>query len=71
MNCQIVYEDEHVADDWTPYTKPQPNTGQFWVGIKELVRGWGPKVKVTCIPEMCHHSQLVNLRDGVDDVLEI
>lgn len=53
--CQIACKDEHVANDWTPYAKPQPDTGQFWIGIKELVRGQVPKVKVTYIPEMCHH----------------
>ena len=53
--CQIACKDEHVANDWTPYAKPQPDTGQFWVGLTELVRGQVPKVKVTYIPKMCHH----------------
>ena len=53
--CQIACKDEHVANDWTPYAKPQPDTGQFWIGITELVRGQVPKVKVTYIPKMCHH----------------
>jgi len=53
--CQIACKDEHVANDWTPYAKPQPDTGQFWLGMTELVRGQVPKVKVTYIPKMCHH----------------
>ncbi|MFW5811029.1 MAG: 4Fe-4S dicluster domain-containing protein [Thermodesulfobacteriota bacterium] len=53
--CQIACKDEHVANDWTPYAKPQPDTGQFWIGITELVRGQVPKVKVTYIPKLCHH----------------
>jgi len=53
--CQIACKDEHVANDWTPYAKPQPDTGQFWIGITEQVRGQVPKVKVTYIPKMCHH----------------
>ena len=53
--CQIACKDEHVANDWTPYAKPQPDTGQFWIGLTELVRGQVPKVKVTYIPKMCHH----------------
>jgi Fe-S-cluster-containing dehydrogenase component len=53
--CQIACKDEHVANDWTPYAKPQPDTGQFWLGLTELVRGQVPKVKVTYIPKMCHH----------------
>ena len=27
-NCQIACKDEHVANDWTPIAKPQPDTGQ-------------------------------------------
>ena len=53
--CQIGCKDEHVANDWTPYAKPQPDTGQFWIGINEYVRGQVPKVKVTYIPKLCHH----------------
>jgi tetrathionate reductase subunit B len=53
--CQIACKDEHVANDWSPYAKPQPDTGQFWIGITEMVRGQVPKVKVTYIPTLCHH----------------
>ncbi|MBN2060951.1 MAG: 4Fe-4S binding protein [Deltaproteobacteria bacterium] len=53
--CQIACKDEHVGNDWTPYAKPQPDTGQFWIGIKELVRGTVPKVMVTYIPKLCMH----------------
>jgi Fe-S-cluster-containing dehydrogenase component len=53
--CQIACKDEHVANDWSPYAKPQPDTGQFWLGITELVRGQVPKVKVTYLPRLCHH----------------
>jgi tetrathionate reductase subunit B len=53
--CQIACKDEHVANDWTPYAKPQPDTGQFWIGITELVRGQVPKVKMTYIPHLCQH----------------
>jgi len=53
--CQVACKDEHVGNDWTPYAKPQPDTGQFWLGIDEQVRGQVPKVLVTYIPKMCHH----------------
>jgi Fe-S-cluster-containing dehydrogenase component len=53
--CQIACKDEHVANDWTPYAKPQPDTGQFWIGIDELVRGHVPNVKVTYVPHLCQH----------------
>ncbi len=53
--CQIACKDEHVGNDWTPYAKPQPDTGQFWIGLTEKVRGHVPHVKVTYTPFMCNH----------------
>ena len=53
--CQIACKDEHVANDWTPYAKPQPDTGQFWIKMQEEVRGTVPKVKVSYTPQMCLH----------------
>ncbi len=55
--CQIACKDEHVANDWTPYAKPQPDTGQFWVKMKEDIRGTVPKVKVSYTPLMCNHCE--------------
>jgi Fe-S-cluster-containing dehydrogenase component len=37
--CQVACKDEHGANDWMPYAKPQPDTGQFWVKVQENVRG--------------------------------
>ncbi len=53
--CQIACKDEHVANDWTPYAKPQPDTGQFWIGLTEKVRGHVPHVRVSYTPFMCQH----------------
>jgi|WetSurMetagenome_2_1015567.scaffolds.fasta_scaffold34319_4 tetrathionate reductase subunit B len=54
-NCQIACKDEHVANDWTPYAKPQPDTGHFWLKLNEYVRGTVPKVKMHYIPILCQH----------------
>jgi tetrathionate reductase subunit B len=54
-NCQIACKDEHVANDWTPYAKPQPEIGQFWLKLSEKVRGQVPRVKVAYIAAMCNH----------------
>ena len=53
--CQIACKDEHVANDWMPYAKPQPDTGQFWIKMQEITRGTVPKVKVSYLPHMCVH----------------
>lgn len=54
-NCQIACKDEHVANDWTPIAKPQPDTGHFWLKISENVRGQVPRVKVAYYPILCNH----------------
>ena len=54
-NCQIACKDEHVGNDWTPYAKPQPLTGHFWMKITDMVRGSVPKVRVTYLHDMCQH----------------
>ena len=56
-NCQIACKDEHVGNDWTPYAKPQPETGQFWLKLTENVRGTVPKVKVAYTPTLCNHCR--------------
>lgn len=53
--CQIACKDEHCGNDWTPYAKPQPDTGQFWLKLHEYVRGTAPKVKMHYIPTLCNH----------------
>ena len=54
-NCQIACKDEHVGNDWTPYAKPQPDTGHFWIKVNEMVRGSVPKVKISYVPSLCMH----------------
>jgi Fe-S-cluster-containing dehydrogenase component len=53
--CQIACKDEHVGNDWMPYAKPQPDTGQFWIRIQDQTRGTVPKVRVSYTPQMCLH----------------
>ncbi len=56
-NCQIACKDEHVGNDWMPYAKPQPDTGQFWLKVKEKVHGQVPKVKMTYVAKPCMHCE--------------
>ncbi len=53
--CQIACKDEHVGNDWSPYAKPQPDTGQFWLKQHEFIRGTVPKVKMYYRPVLCMH----------------
>jgi tetrathionate reductase subunit B len=53
--CQVACKDEHAGNDWSPYAKPQPETGQFWMKLDQHVRGTVPKVKVAYRPHLCMH----------------
>ncbi|MBW1768170.1 MAG: carboxypeptidase regulatory-like domain-containing protein [Deltaproteobacteria bacterium] len=54
-NCQVACKDEHVTNDWTPIAKPQPNTGQFWMKVTDVVQGTVPKVRVRYMHDICQH----------------
>ncbi len=57
FNCQIACKDEHVDNEWSPYARPQPDMGQFWMRVHEVERGEVPKVKVSYIPKPCMHCE--------------
>ena len=54
-NCQLACKDEHCGNDWTPYSKPQPDIGQFWIKVHEHVEGTIPKVKIHYTSQLCNH----------------
>ena len=55
--CQLACKDEHVDNDWSPYARPQPELGHFWMKLSEVERGEYPKVKIAYVPEPCLHCQ--------------
>jgi len=54
-DCQVACKDEHCGNDWSPYAKPQPNTGHFWMKVNYEEKGTLPKVRVTYQPVLCMH----------------
>lgn len=56
-NCQVACKDEHCGNDWTPYAKPQPDTGAFWMKVDYEEKGTIPKVRVAYHPTMCMHCR--------------
>ena len=54
-SCQVGCKDEHCSNEWLPYAKVQPWSGQFWMHVTEEERGAIPHVKVTYFPLMCQH----------------
>jgi len=56
-NCQLACKDEHCGNDWSPYARPQPETGHFWLKVNEHVCGSKPKLKIHYIPRLCNHCE--------------
>ena len=55
--CMIVCKDEHVGSGYSPWTKPQPDTGQFWIDVVSLERGRIPRVRMSYLPVLCQHCE--------------
>ena len=53
--CVVACKDEHVGSEYSPWTKPQPETGQFWIKVLSQERGHIPRVRVTHLPVHCQH----------------
>jgi Fe-S-cluster-containing dehydrogenase component len=53
--CVVACKDEHVGSAYAPWTKPQPETGHFWIDVLSQERGRIPRVRVTHMPLMCQH----------------
>ncbi|UWG98392.1 carboxypeptidase regulatory-like domain-containing protein [Dehalobacter sp. DCM] len=67
--CQVACKDEHVGNDWMPYAKPQPNTGQFWLKVKEKDHGQVPKVFVEYTPWLCMHCDQPACQQAAPDAV--
>jgi len=55
--CQIACKDEHVDNDWSPISAPQPDTGHFWCKMNEITHGQVPKVRIEYWPTLCNHCK--------------
>ena len=67
--CQVACKDEHVGNEWLPYAVPQPNTGQFWMRVKEKDHGQVPKVRVEYTPWPCMHCDSPKCREAAPEAV--
>jgi Fe-S-cluster-containing dehydrogenase component len=56
-NCFISCKDEHVGNDWKPFSVGQPWHGHRWMNIQRKERGQYPKVDVGYLPMPCMHCE--------------
>jgi Fe-S-cluster-containing dehydrogenase component len=67
-NCFLSCKDEHVDNDFLPYTLSQPRHGHRWVDIITRERGQCPMVDVANLPVSCMQCDnppcIKNAKDG-------
>jgi Fe-S-cluster-containing dehydrogenase component len=56
-NCFLACKDEHVGNQWLPYTEDQPRHGHKWLDILSTERGLFPSIDVCYLPKPCQHCQ--------------
>ena len=54
-NCFLSCKDEHVDNDFLPYSVAQPRHGHRWIDILTKERGQFPKIDVANLPVLCMH----------------
>ena len=53
--CLLACKDEHVGNDWLPYTDKQKKRDQKWIVVGHRERGVVPRIDISYRPEMCNH----------------
>ncbi len=53
--CIIACKDEHVGSSYAPWSRPQPDTGHFWMDVQPIERGRTPRVRMSYLPLLCQH----------------
>jgi len=56
-NCFLSCKDEHVDNDFLPYSVAQPRHGHRWIDVVTKERGQCPKVDVVNVPVPCMHCK--------------
>lgn len=54
-NCLLACQDEHMDNNWLPYTQQQEKHGEKWLKTTRHERGKAPITEVCFITEMCRH----------------
>ena len=56
-DCFMACKDEHVGNDWMPYTEEQPRHGHRWIKLLRTERGQCPRIDVSYLAMMCQHCE--------------
>ena len=53
--CELSCKDEHVGNEWLPYTDRQKKRDQKWIRVGHRERGVVPRVDLAYRPALCNH----------------
>jgi Fe-S-cluster-containing dehydrogenase component len=53
-NCFLACKDEHIDNDFLPYSVAQPKHGHRWIDIVTKERGQFPRIDVANLPVLCN-----------------
>ena len=70
FNCMLACQDEHLGNDWLPYTASQPLHGKKWIKTTRHERGKAPIIDVVFKTEMCHHCENAACEKRFPDAIE-
>ncbi len=56
-DCFMACKDEHVYNDWMPYTAGQERHGPRWCNMLRTERGQYPRIDVAYLALMCQHCE--------------
>lgn len=62
-DCFMACKDEHVGNEWKPYTEEQPRHGHRWIKLLRTERGQCPRIDVSYLAMMCQHCEKCPLVD--------
>lgn len=54
-NCLLACKDEHIGNDWSPYTGPQAKHEDPWINPERQERGAAPYTEVCFVTKTCQH----------------
>ena len=54
-NCMVACKDEHVGNNWLPYTDAQQKHEQKWISPEKHERGTAPFTDMVFVTKLCQH----------------
>ncbi|MCR5666119.1 MAG: oxidoreductase [Eubacterium sp.] len=56
-NCRMACMDEHVGNDWKPYTESMTRHHANWIESTQKVRGQAPRIDACYLVKPCQHCE--------------